>query len=190
MIQRTLTGFNWKSLISPWQNIDWLLLALVMGITLFGGVMIHSTHINDGADFWLKHLTAGGVGLCLAAIVARLRYEALLQWHWITYGLTNVALVAVMLVGTTANGAQSWLNLAGIELQPSEFAKLALIITLAALLHIRPASTINSVFRTLAITGVPWILVFLQPDLGTSLVFGAITLGMLYWGEANPGWLV
>jgi rod shape determining protein RodA len=42
----------------------------------------------------------------------------------------------------------------------------------------------------LAVTAVPWALVFLQPDLGTSLVFGAITLGMLYWGNANPGWLV
>ncbi|HEY9845610.1 MAG TPA: FtsW/RodA/SpoVE family cell cycle protein, partial [Candidatus Caenarcaniphilales bacterium] len=69
-----------------------------------------------------------------------------------------------------------------------EFAKLGLIITLAALLHQRTAATIPAILKTLTITVVPWVLVFLQPDLGTSLVFGAITLGMLYWANANLGW--
>lgn len=54
----------------------------------------------------------------------------------------------------------------------------------------KTAAQIPNVVRALLITAVPWVLVFLQPDLGTSLVFGAITLGMLYWGNANPGWLV
>jgi rod shape determining protein RodA len=49
---------------------------------------------------------------------------------------------------------------------------------------------LNAVFRVLAIAAVPWIFVFLEPNLGTSLVFGAITMGMLYWGNANPGWLI
>lgn len=188
MIQRTLTSFKWKSLLSPWQNIDWLLFGLVVGVTAFGGLVIFST--KDGADYYLKHLSAGLVGIFCAAIIARLRYEVLIHWHWFIYGATNVLLLAVKFFGTRTNGAQSWLNLGGIEVQPSEFAKLGVIITLAALLHQRPASTLGAVFRTLAITGVPWILIFLQPDLGTSLVFGAITLGMLFWGGANPGWLI
>ncbi len=188
MIQRTLTSFKWKSFLSPWQNIDWMLFGLVVGVTAFGGLVIYST--NDGADYYLKHLSAGAVGICCGAIIARLRYEVLIHWHWFIYGATNVLLLAVKFFGTRTNGAQSWLNLGGIEVQPSEFAKLGVIITLAALLHQRPASTLGAVFRTLAITGVPWILIFIQPDLGTSLVFGAITLGMLFWGGANPGWLV
>lgn len=65
-----------------------------------------------------------------------------------------------------------------------------MIITLAALLHSQTAATILSVIKALAVTAVPWALIFWQPDLGTSLVFGAITLGMLYWGNANPGWLI
>ena len=65
-----------------------------------------------------------------------------------------------------------------------------MIITLAALLHSKDASTIPSFGRALAVTAVPWLLVFIQPDLGTSLVFGAITIGMLYWANANPGWLI
>jgi rod shape determining protein RodA len=67
---------------------------------------------------------------------------------------------------------------------------MGVIITLAGVLHKRDASSLVQMFRVLAITAVPWIFVLLQPDLGTSLVFGAITLGMLYWGNANLGWLV
>ena len=67
---------------------------------------------------------------------------------------------------------------------------MGLIITLAAILHRRPANTLPTFVRALAITIPPWLLVFVQPDLGTSLVFGAIALGMLYWANANPGWLL
>ena len=54
----------------------------------------------------------------------------------------------------------------------------------------RDASTLWGVGRALAVTILPWFLVFIQPDLGTSLVFGAITLGMLYWANCNLGWLL
>jgi rod shape determining protein RodA len=93
-------------------------------------------------------------------------------------------------LGNSAKGAQRWISIAGIPIQPSEFAKVGLIITLAAILHRRPANTLPTFLRALAITIPPWLLVFIQPDLGTSLVFGAIALGMLYWANANPGWLV
>jgi rod shape determining protein RodA len=58
------------------------------------------------------------------------------------------------------------------------------------MLNERPASTIPAALKTLAVVGLPWMFVFLEPNLGTSLVFGSITLGMLYWGNANPGWLL
>jgi rod shape determining protein RodA len=93
-------------------------------------------------------------------------------------------------VGVEANGAQRSINILNFNIIPSEFAKVALIITLAALLHERPASTLSSIFRALSITAVPWGLIFLQPDLGTSLVFGVITMAMMYWGNANLGWII
>jgi len=190
MLQKLLLQIRWKSLIAPWQEVDWLLLALSVGMTLFGGMIIRSAELNQGLTDWWQHWLIGGIGLALALFIARCRYENLMQWHWIIYGITNLSLIAVMVTGTSAKGAQRWITIAGFNLQPSEFAKLGVIITLAALLHSKTASTIPSVLRVLAITAVPWALVFLQPDLGTSLVFGAITLGMLYWGNANPGWLI
>ncbi|MEP0754510.1 rod shape-determining protein RodA [Trichocoleus sp. Lan] len=190
MLHKSLTGFRWRSLLSPWQEVDWLLLGLIVGLTIFGGVMIRSAELNQGLTDWWWHWLVGLIGLILAMFIARSRYENLLQWHWILYGITNLSLIAVMIIGTSAKGAQRWITIGDFNIQPSEFAKLGVIITLAAILHARPASTIPAVLRALAVTGVPWILVFVQPDLGTSLVFGAIVLGMLYWGNANPGWLI
>lgn len=152
--------------------------------------MIRSVEMNQGLTDWSRHWVTGGVGLVLALLVARSRYEQLLQWRWVIYGVTNVALFAVMILGTEELGAQRWIGIGGFYIQPSEYAKLGIIITIASLLHERPASTIPAALKTLAITAVPWLFVFLEPNLGTSLVFGAITLGMLYWGNANPGWLL
>lgn len=177
-------------MLAPWQEVDWILFGLTVGLTLMGGVMIRSTELNLGWTDWWQHWLIGGIGVVIVLILSRWRYETLIQWRWVVYGVTNASLLAVMFIGTTALGAQRWITIGGFNLQPSEFAKLGMIITLASLLHTKTASTIPSVVKTLAISGVPWLLVFIQPDLGTSLVFGAITLGMLYWANAHPGWLL
>ncbi|MDJ1174229.1 rod shape-determining protein RodA [Roseofilum capinflatum] len=181
---------RWLSLLSSWKNLDWFLLILVVGLTLFGGIMIRSTQLNLEYTDWVQHWIIGGMGCILALFISRWRYQQLIQWQWIIYGITNVSLLAVIFVGTTALGAQRWITIGGFNIQPSEFAKLGVIITLASLLHSKGASTLSGLFKTLAIVGVPWALVFLQPDLGTSLVFGAIALGMLYWANTNPSWLI
>ncbi|MFP4119792.1 rod shape-determining protein RodA [Coleofasciculus sp.] len=192
MFQKSLsrTQMRWLMFLSRWQELDWQLLFVTISLTFLGGVMIRSAEMNEGLTDWWWHWLIGGIGLTLCLLIARSRYEILLQWHWMVYAVTNIALFAVMIMGTTANGAQRWLNILGFHVQPSEFAKIGLIITLAAIIHWQPASTLNAVFRVLAIAAVPWLFVFLEPNLGTSLVFGAITMGMLYWGNANPGWLI
>lgn len=189
LFHKSLLG-RWKSFIAPWQALDWQLLSLCIMLTFLGGVMIRSVEMNQGLTDWWSHWIIGGIGLTLALLIARSRYEVLIQWHWVVYGITIVGLIAVMVMGTDANGAQRWINIFGFNVQPSEFAKIGLIISLAAIMHSEPASTLMSVFRVLAVAAVPWLFVFLEPNLGTSLVFGAITTGMLYWGNANPGWLL
>ncbi|MEM8639216.1 MAG: rod shape-determining protein RodA [Cyanobacteria bacterium P01_G01_bin.54] len=184
----------WQTWFADWDNLDVSLLLLVIGLTFFGGLVIQTTEIRDGlslTDHCWQHWILGLVGVGVALFIARCRYEVLIQWHWLIYGLTNASLLAIMLgFGVDANGSTRWINILGFNVQPSEFAKVGLIITLAALLHARPASTLPAIFRTLAIMSVPWSLVFLQPDLGTSLVFAAIAIGMLYWANAHPAWLV
>ena len=177
-------------MLQPWEQVDWLLLILTVGLALFGGVMIRSVELNQGQTDWWQHWGTTGVGLVLALFIARCRYEKLMDWKWVIYGAINLSLIAVRFIGTQALGAQRWINVFGFHVQPSEFAKVGVIVTLAALLHERNASTIPNMLKIMGVTAVPWALVFLEPNLGTSLVFGAITLGMLYWGNANPGWLI
>ncbi|MHC5613319.1 MAG: rod shape-determining protein RodA [Nostoc sp.] len=190
LLKRSLPKIRWKSWVKPWQSVDWLLFCLPIAISIFGGIMILSTELKQPVTDWWWHWMVAAIGVVIALFLSRTRYEILMQWHWVTYTLTNFSLIAVMIAGTSAKGAQRWISIAGFNVQPSEFAKVGMIITLAALLHRRSASSIEGVFRVLAITAIPWGLVFLQPDLATSLVFGAIVLGMLYWANANPGWLI
>jgi rod shape determining protein RodA len=190
MLQKSFNRISWKLLIQPWQELDWLLLLLPVGLTVFGGITIRSTQLHLGETVWWQHWVTGVIGLITLLVISRWRYENLIQWRWIIYGVTNLALLIVIFIGTTANGAQSWVTIGNFNLQPSEFAKVGVIITLAAILHEHGADSLGMMVKTLVITAVPWILILLQPDLGTSLVFGAITLGMLYWANANPGWLI
>lgn len=182
---------QWRSLLAGWQGLDWTLLALPVALTTFGAIAIHSTQINTvNGGYGLNHAVLGAIGLGLALWIARSRYEHLLNWQWIIYITVNLLLVAVMLIGTVGGGAQSWLGVGGFYVQPSEFAKLSIIITLSAMLSRRDASSLWGVASAMTVLVLPWLLVFIQPDLGTSLVFGAITLSMLYWANCNPGWLV
>jgi rod shape determining protein RodA len=191
MLQRSFTQIRWKFLIQPWHNVDWWLFVLPIGLTILGGLMIHSIEMSqEGANWSSQHLLTCGIGTMLALAIARWRYDQLLQWHWFIYGSTILLLMIVKFFGTEGLGAQRWLSILGFYLQPSEFAKLGAIITIAALLHERPASTIPAAIRVMSVVAVPWALVFLEPNLGTSLVFAAVTMGMLYWGNANPGWLL
>ena len=164
---------------------------LPVGVTIFASILIGSTQKYTGeTSFAVNHAGLGAIGVVIALWIARSRYEVLLQWRWIIYAATIASLIAVMAIGTEGLGAQRWISIFGFNVQPSEFAKLGAIITLAASLKGRDAPTLLGMLKAIGITAVPWALVFLQPDLGTSLVFGAITFGMLYWSGTNPGWLV
>ncbi|MDE5074555.1 MAG: rod shape-determining protein RodA, partial [Trichodesmium sp. St5_bin2_1] len=179
-----------KSLLSNWKYIDYSLLLVYIGMTIFGGIMIRSVEINQGLTDWWQHWLTGAVGLILALIIARCRYEVLVSWKWAIYVLTNISLIAVQVIGTSALGAQRWINVGGFHIQPSEFAKVGLIITLGAILSSKPKVKLFDFFQVLIVTAIPWLLVFLEPNLGTSLIFGVITIGMLYWGNINPGLLI
>lgn len=190
MLEKIRLGRRRQTPFSAWEQVDYFLFLLSIGLTVLGGIMIRSVELNQGLTDWWQHWLMGGIGLVSAIFIARCRYEQLLEWKWVIYIATIIALIAVQIIGTTALGAQRWINIGGFHVQPSEFAKVGIIITLAALLHERTTPTILDVIKILVIAAVPWGLVFIEPNLGTSLVFGAITLGMLYWGNVHPGWLI
>ncbi|MDY7055296.1 rod shape-determining protein RodA [Limnospira fusiformis] len=179
-----------RSPLAAWAEVDWLLLVACVALTGLGGIMIRSVEVTQGLTDWWQHWITGGVGLILAMIIAKSNYQTLINWKWIVYIIVNLSLIAVQFIGTTALGAQRWINIGGFHVQPSEFAKVGIIIVLAALLHEVKIPSIPDTIKMLIIAAVPWGLVLIEPNLGTSLVFGMITLGMLYWGNVHPGWLI
>jgi rod shape determining protein RodA len=190
LTQRSRRSPFWSHWLQPWQDLDPYLFWVPILLTGLGGILIRSTELHQGWTDWSQHWVVGFVGIGLVLLLSRTNYKLLLHVHWIIYALTCLSLLAVKFVGTSALGAQRWITILGFNVQPSEFAKLGLIISLAALLHRQPANSVFRVVKTLLITALPWGLVFIQPDLGTSLVFGAITLGMLYRGGAHGSWIV
>jgi rod shape determining protein RodA len=190
LIRRSRKTPLWSRWLQPWKKLDPYLFWIPILLTLVGGLLIRSTELHQGWTDWSQHWIIGAIGVAIVLITSRIDYKYLLSLHWVVYGITCLSLLAVKFAGTSALGAQRWITIAGFNVQPSEFAKVGVIVSLAALLSAWPAASLPSIFRTLAITALPWSLVFLQPDLGTSLVFGAVTLGMLYWANAHGGWII
>ncbi|MFN3926695.1 MAG: rod shape-determining protein RodA [Pseudanabaenaceae cyanobacterium] len=181
---------NWQLWKRRWEDIDWALLFIPVFLTIIGGVVIYSTDFQRGQINWLQHWITGLVGLGLGWVVSKVTYDCLRQWHWFIYITTNLVLLAVLFFGTRALGAERWLNIFGFHLQPSEFAKVAMIISLAAIFHEQPIAHPLDMLRAVWLVTPPVVLILLQPNLGTALVFIAITTGMLYWAGARLGWLV
>ena len=154
------------------------------------GLLIASTQRQVNYANWYQHWITAGVGVIVALLLARVSLPKLRPLLAPIYGLTVISLVAVRMIGTTALGAQRWISVGGVHVQPSEFAKLAAILLLAAVLDRHPVERPVDFVRPLAVISLPWLLVFIQPDLGTSLVFGALLLTMLYWSGMPFEWLV
>jgi len=177
-----------------WQRhlagIDWILWGVPLGLTFVAGILIASTQRQADYADWYQHWITAAIGMVLALQVARLPLERLERARWPVYGITIASLIAVRLVGTSALGAQRWISIAGFHVQPSEFAKLAAILLLAGVLSRYPVERPVDLIRPIGLIALPWGLVFIQPDLGTSLVFGAVLLVMLFWAGMPLAWLV
>lgn len=128
------------------------------------------------------------IGILAAAVVIYIPYEDWRKYTKHLYVINLLMLGAVLVVGHTAMGAQRWVIIFGIPIQPSEFAKLIIIITLADFLSKREGklSSIKELIPCFIFVGVPLLLILKQPDLGTSLVFIAILFGMLFIASSRP----
>jgi rod shape determining protein RodA len=183
-------GWRRRKAWSWFADRDLLLWGIPLGMTFIAGILIASTQRQAEYADWYQHWITAAIGLGLGLLTAQIPLERLNQWLRPIYGLTVVSLLAVRFVGTSALGAQRWINIAGFHVQPSEFAKLAAILLLAGVLARYPVERPVDLVRPCGFIALPWILVFIQPDLGTSLVFGAVLLVMLFWSGMPLSWLV
>ncbi|WP_186524605.1 rod shape-determining protein RodA [Synechococcus sp. SYN20] len=173
-----------------WRLKEPVLWGVPLAMVMVAGLLIASTQRQADYADWYHHWITAAVGVVIALVTARLPLLRLKPLLIPIYAITVISLVAVRLIGTTALGAQRWLSIGGVHVQPSEFAKLSAILLLAAVLDRHPVERPVDLLRPLGIISIPWLLVFIQPDLGTSLVFGALLLTMLYWSGMPIEWLM
>ena len=178
---------------------DPLLFILVLLLSALGVAMIYSAAQLDVPDpavtgAWKRQLIF--LGISLVALVTMMQIEV--KWfEWAALPLYVVSigvLVLTLFIGTgagTAQGVKSWIRIGGIGVQPSQFANIATILMLARIMGNwrEPPQSLGALWRPIMIAAVPLGLVFLQPDLGTAMVFGAVLLATLFWG-GTPGGLV
>lgn len=173
------------------RNLDFTVLAVVGLLIILGLVMVFSaTHANhnltggDPFSFVKKQAVAVFIGFICLFLLLFTDYRLSDSMSQILYILNIVMLILVLVLGTEKNGAKSWL----FGFQPSEFSKIIMIITLGKYLAER--DSLSSFFDFLGpflFAGIPLILILLQPDLGTALVFIFFLFMMMYVAGA-PGW--
>jgi len=171
------------------KNIDYYLLISVFLLVIIGLVMVYSATRNNydltGGDPYAvvkKQLVAVAIGVVGMIMIMFSDYRLPDLMYQILYGLNVVLLLLVLSpLGKEVKGAKSWLNLGGFSLQPSEFAKLLMILTLAKhLAEKEEAETFWELWSPFVHIAVPLVLILLQPDLGTTLVFIFFFFAMLY----------
>ena len=161
------------TLTQRFLQINWLLLLLVGLIALIGLAMLYSA-ANGSWSPWASRQAirfAMGLALCLAVAVVDIRFW--LRWAYLGYGLAMLLLLGVEVMGEIGMGAQRWIDLGLIRLQPSELMKIAIVLALARYFHgctYDEIGKIRFLLIPLLAIGVPVILVLRQPDLGTALM--------------------
>ncbi len=179
------------------RAVNPVLIAAVLLLVVYGSVMVNSavSGMSAGPAMFRRHLFGLAVGLVPLIVAWIFDYRKLQAWVGPLVILDALLILSPRIpgLGDAAKGATSWLQIAGIRLfQPSEPAKLVTIVVMAAIIARyngkieKPAD----IAKILGILAIPLGLILLQPDLGTGLVFVAITMGMLLVGGLKPRWFL
>jgi rod shape-determining protein RodA len=185
------------------RRLDWALLLSVLGLCVIGSALVLSATrqslIDAGAEpdaVLKKHIINIVIGLVLGAAASLFDYRMLRAYAPVVYVLSIGGLIAVLSpLGSTINGSHSWILLpGGFSVQPSEFAKVALVVGMSMLLAEKRDAEADprdiDVVLALAFASVPLALVMLQPDLGTALVVSALVLAVVAVSGAPIRWVI
>jgi rod shape determining protein RodA len=173
------------------------LLVIVVALITYGSVAVQSatSGMAGGAGLFKRHLLGVAIGLVAMLVAWAIDYRKFKSWLPALFTLDVLLVISPRIpgLGDTAKGATSWLQVAGVRLfQPSEPAKLVTILIMAIVIsrYDGVVERPRDVAKILAFLAVPLVLIMLQPDLGTGLVFVAITMGMLLIGGMRARWFL
>ena len=177
---------------------DLPLLIVALCLTVFGVAMVYSAGQTDVPvgfieNAWKRQLAWFSIGIAAAYILSRSSVRFIEWMTWPAYVLTVILLVITLAFGAGAGTAASmkgWLVVGGTRIgQPSELAKIVVVLMLAKVLSSRreAAKSLLDLWKPSVVVGIPWLLIMAQPDLGTGIVFTGIFFAMLFWsGVAWP----
>jgi rod shape determining protein RodA len=162
------------------QNIDWLLLGLLLLNSLIGVLVIYSASHYVPGNFYVRQLFFMGVSLIALLVLLAVDYKVLVDFSYHIYGLVMVVLAGMVVFNHLMNKG-SWIRMRYFQVQPSELAKVALVLALAHLFseYKRTTVTRGATLAAAGLAAAPFVLVALQPDLGTAVSLLSILGGAL-----------
>jgi rod shape determining protein RodA len=179
---------------APIRHLDLSLLTISLLLAAYGVVMVYSATLHrqqeaglDEAQFLKRQLVYAMAGVLVLFVMSTFDYRYLKGFSPFVYGATIIGLILVLTpLGEVQKGASRWIDLGAFQMQPSELAKIALIITMSAFLTERMGELrVRDIAVCLALAAFPMFLIFLEPDLGTTMVFVALAAALLLIGGAK-----
>ena len=168
-------------------QFDFSIFLSALALWVFGILLVYSaTHIHEtGPLVGLYRAQIVWVLMAVLIILAVVSVPTAFYYHgaYVIYGLSLLLLLYAFFTGVETKGAERWVHIAGIRLQPSEFAKIGLLMGLARYLSTKPISLerITSFIVPVILIGVPFLFIIKQPDLGTAMVLAAMSLPVFFW---------
>ncbi|HUB70712.1 MAG TPA: FtsW/RodA/SpoVE family cell cycle protein [Acidimicrobiales bacterium] len=176
------------TLTSPaWRHVDLVLIVITVAISALGTLMVYSTTRvplaasgSDPQSYMKKQAVYALIGFGAFVAVLVFDYRRYLSWAPVLYLGSLLALLATLAIGRSTLGAESWIQVGSIQVEPSELVKVTLVLSLAALLASRKGTITGKVLLgVLALSVVPFALIYKQDALGSAMVLAVVMIGML-----------
>lgn len=183
-----ITLHSEQSLLYKIKHINWGLVALILAISGIGFAALYSAAGGNFSPWASKQMVRFGVGLVGMFAIALIDIKWWFRLVWPCYFLGLFLLVVVEIMGQVGMGAQRWINLGFMQLQPSEVMKVAVVMALARYFHAATVEDMRRIYFLIIpalIIMAPVSLVLLQPDLGTSLMIIMAGASMLFMAGAS-----
>ena len=181
-------GSSELSLREKLIHLNWEMVAMISLISAIGFAMLYSAANGDFSPWASRQMVRFGVGVALMLVIAVIDIRFWLKVSYALYGLSFTLLATVEVMGSVGMGAQRWLDLTVIQLQPSETMKIVLVMALARYFHgieADDAGRARYLIAPLILIAAPMALVLRQPDLGTAGVLALIGVAMLWLAGAR-----
>jgi rod shape determining protein RodA len=175
------------------DHFDWILFALVLLLVGIGVIGVYSATYEGGvqlSSLAKRQLSWAGLGVMGMMIAFAIDYRRFERTAYLWYGITLVFLLLVPLFGSSGGGARRWINLGIFSLQPSELAKISLLLILARYFHrIAPADgyRLRDLLYPGILIAIPAGMVLVEPNLGTATILGLLSMTIVFAAGIRPG---